>query len=123
MLSDTFFEVLKHEGVVAIATQGVEPHLVNTWNSYVRVADGRNLFIPVGGMRKTEKNISVNNNVLLTLGSREVNGKRGQPGTGFLVTGRAEVLSAGQHVEEMKEAFPWARAVLKIAVDSITQTL
>lgn len=123
MLTNTFFEVLRHEGVVAIATQGSEPHLVNTWNSYIQVADGHNLLIPVGGMYKTEKNISANHKVLLTLGTREVNGKRGQPGTGFLVTGNAEFVSAGQDFDTVKEKFPWARAALKVTVGSIIQTL
>lgn len=123
MLSDTFFEVLRHEGVVAIVTQGPEPHLVNTWNSYIQVTNGDNLLIPAGGMHKTESNLSVNNKVLLTVGSREVLGKRGQPGTGFLVTGSAEVLSAGQDFEKAKIMFPWARAVLKVTIESVTQTL
>ena len=123
MLSETFLEVLRHEGVVAIATQGTELHLVNTWNSYIQVADGNNLLIPAGGMRETEKNVSVNNKVLLTLGNREVTGKQGRPGAGFLVTGRAEFLSGGQYFEMVKKPFPWARAVLKVTVERITQTL
>ncbi len=123
MLSNTFFEVLRHEGVVAIATQGTEPHLVNTWNSYIQVTNGDDLLIPAGGMHRTEENISVNSKVLLTLGSREVNGKRGQPGAGFLVTGKAEVLSAGQDFESVRKKFPWARAALKVTIDTITQTL
>jgi hypothetical protein len=122
MLSDEFFEVLKHEGVVAIATQGTEPHLVNTWNSYVQVTDDHSLLIPAGGMHKTEGNLSVNNKVL-TVGSREVNGKRGQPGTGFLVTGRAEIVSVGPNFEAVKKMFPWARGVLKVSVETVTQTL
>ncbi len=123
MLSNTFFEVLRHEGVVAIATQGTEPHLVNTWNSYIQVTNADDLLIPAGGTHKTEENISVNSKVLLTLGSREVNGKRGQPGAGFLVTGKAEVLSAGQDFESVRKKFPWARAALKVTIDTITQTL
>lgn len=121
MLTDTFLEVLRHEGVVAIATDGVELHLVNTWNSYVQVADGH-LLIPVGGMHKTERNVSANRNVLLTIGSRQVEGKRG-PGTGFLVAGSAEFLSAGGDFDRVKSRFPWARAALKITVAGVTQTL
>ncbi len=123
MLTDTFLEILRHEGVVAIATHGSEPHLVNTWNSYIQVVDGRSLLIPAGGMHKTEKNISENNKVLLTLGTREVNGKRGTPGTGFLVAGIAEFVSTGPDFETVKERFPWARAALKVTVENITQTL
>ncbi len=51
MLTDTFFEVLRHEGVAAIATLSAEPHLVNTWNSFIQVTDGRYLLIPAGGTR------------------------------------------------------------------------
>ena len=123
MLSDTFFEVLKHEGVVAIATHGTESHLVNSWNSYIQVTDNHNLLIPAGGMHKTERNLSIDNKVLLTLGSREVNGKRGQPGTGFLVAGTAEILSAGPHFDAVKKRFPWARGVLRVTIESVTQTL
>lgn len=33
VIPEKLLQVLKHEGVVAIATQGEEgPHLVNTWN-------------------------------------------------------------------------------------------
>ena len=60
--------------------------------------------------------------VLLTMGSREVAGQRG-PGTGFLITGTAEFLSAGVAFDRIKERFPWARAALSVAVASITQTL
>lgn len=123
MLTAEFLDVLRHEGVAAIATYGTEPHLVNTWNSYIQVAGNRDLLIPAGGMQKTEKNISENNRVLLTVGTREVNGKRGQPGTGFLIAGTAEFLTAGQDFEPVKAKFPWARAALKVTVSSVTQTL
>jgi predicted pyridoxine 5'-phosphate oxidase superfamily flavin-nucleotide-binding protein len=123
MLDPILLEVLKHEGVVAIATQGADgPHMVNTWNSYIQLAN-ESLLIPVGGMIKTEKNISTNKRVLLTLGTREVNGKHGRPGTGFLITGDAEILSHGQHFETVKKKFPWARAALKVNVATATQTL
>lgn len=123
MLTDTFLEVLRHEGVAAIATLGAELHLVNTWNSYIQVTDGRHLLIPAGGMHLTQKNIAANPKVLLTVGAREVAGKRGQPGTGFLVTGTAEFLSGGEDFDRVKAKFGWARAALKIAVEGATQTL
>jgi hypothetical protein len=95
LLPEKFLDVLKHEGVVAIATQGLDgrPHLVNTWNSYVQISSGGHLLLPVGRMNHTENNVSENNTVLLTMGSREVEGQYG-PGTGFLITGTAEFLSA-----------------------------
>ena len=123
MLTDTFFEILHHEGVAAIATFGAEPHLVNTWNSYIQVTDGRHLLIPAGGMHQTQKNIAANPKVLLTLAAREVAGRGGQPGAGFLVTGTAEFLSGGEDFDRVKAKFDWARAALKITVESATQTL
>ena len=57
-IPETLLEIMKKDGVVAIATLGKDgPHMVNTWNSYLRIsADGR-LFIPAGYMHKTEANI------------------------------------------------------------------
>lgn len=34
-LSEKFLNVLKHEGVVTVMSWGVEPHIVNTWNSFM----------------------------------------------------------------------------------------
>ena len=88
MLPDKFLRVLQHEGVVAIATRGRDgrPHLVNTWNRYVQITNDGHLLVPAGGMHTTEANLSANHIVLLTAGSREVEGKRGL-GAGFLLTG------------------------------------
>lgn len=124
MLPETFLQVLQHEGVVAIATQTANgtPHLVNTWNSYVQVSGDERLLIPAGVMHRTEKNISENRAVLLTLGSREVQGKRG-PGAGFLISGTAEFLFTGAEFERIRSKFPWARAVLAVTIKDITQTL
>lgn len=122
-MPEKFFQVLKEEGVVAIATQGVDgPHLVNSWHSYVQFGEGDHLLIPVGGMNQTEKNLSHDNRVLLTVGSRAVEGKRG-PGTGFLITGTATFVSAGTDFEVVKRRYPWARAALRVAVSTIAQTL
>ena len=123
MLTDAFFEVLRHEGVVAIATLGDEPHLVNTWNSYIQVTDSHHLLVPAGGMHQTQNNIAANPKILLTVGTREVAGKQGKPGAGFLVAGTAEFLSEGDDFDRVKAKFGWARAALKIKVDSTTQTL
>lgn len=45
-LPEKFFDVLKHEGVVTVMSWGVEPHIVNTWNSYIVVTDDGRLLIP-----------------------------------------------------------------------------
>ncbi len=122
MLPANFLQVLKYEGVVAIATQGANgrSHLVNTWNSYVQVTPDDLLLIPVGGMHTTERNVLHNNGILLTAGSRDVEGKHG-PGTGFLVSGPAEFSYAGPEFDLIKRRFSWARAALKVTVKEITQ--
>ena len=123
MIPDKMREVLKKDGVVAIATLGQDgPHLVNTWNSYVRITDDERLLIPAGYMHRTEANITTNNNVLITLGSSKVAGKKG-PGTGFLIKGTAAFMTSGPDFEATKAKFAWVRAVLVITINSATQTL
>jgi hypothetical protein len=116
-------EVLKKDGVVAIASLGTDgPHMVNTWNSYVQTTDDGRLLIPAGYFHKTEANVTANGNVLLTMGSSKVAGFNGA-GTGFLVKGVAKFVTTGAEFETMKTRFKWARAVLAVTVDSVTQTL
>jgi predicted pyridoxine 5'-phosphate oxidase superfamily flavin-nucleotide-binding protein len=122
-LPETLLEVLKKDGIVAIATLGSDgPHMVNTWNSYVRVSEEGRLLIPAGYFHKTEANITANNQVLVTLGSSKVQGLHG-PGTGFLIKGTAAFLKEGPEYDATKSTFGWARAVLSITVDSATQTI
>jgi hypothetical protein len=122
-LPDTLFEVLKKDGVVAIATLGPDgPHMVNTWNSYVQVSEDGSLLIPAGYFQKTEANIAFNNQVLVTLGSSKVQGLQG-PGTGFLIKGTATFLKEGAQYDTVKSRFSWARAALSITVESVTQTI
>lgn len=123
MIPEKMQEVLKHEGVVAIVTQGAGgAHVVNTWNSYLKISEDERLLIPAGGMNTTEANIKQNNKVLMTLGSREVQGLHSK-GTGFLISGTAAFLRQGAEFDETKQKFPWARAVLEIKPEQITQTL
>ena len=122
-IPETMLEVLKKDGVVAIATLGPDgPHMVNTWNSYIRVTEDGRLLIPAGYFHKTEANIAANNKVLVTLGSSKVRGLNGA-GTGFLVKGTATFVTSGPDFETMKSRFGWARATLAIVIDSATQTL
>ena len=123
MIPEKLLEVLKHDGVVAIATLGQDgPHMVNTWNSYIKITDDGRMLIPAGYMQRTEANIAFNSNVLITLGSSKVAGRLG-PGTGFLIKGRAAFVTSGPDFDAMKGKFAWARAAVAIAIDSITQTL
>jgi hypothetical protein len=123
MIPEKLCEVLNHEGAAAIATQGENgPHLSNTWNSYIQVLESGTLLYPAGGMKVTEANINKNSHVLLTVGSHDVEGFHG-PGAGFRIEGNAAFLTTGPEYEMMKEKFPWARAAVKITIDTIVQTL
>ena len=118
MIPEKLAEILKSDGIAALATLGKDgPHLVNTWNSYIKVwADGR-LLIPAGYMHRTEANIAYNNKVLMTLNSRKVTGNHG-PGAGFLIKGTAAFLTSGPEYESLKAKFNWVRAALVITIDS-----
>ena len=123
MIPEKMIEVLKHAGVVAIATQGQDgPHLVNTWNSYVQVSEAGALVIPAGYFHETEANVAKDNRILITVGSHEVAGNNG-PGTGFLVKGNAVFETSGPNFDAIKTKFAWARAALVVTVVSATQTL
>jgi len=122
-IPEKLLEVLKMDGVVAITTMGVEgPHMVNTWNIYIRVSEDGRLLIPAGYFHKTEANIAFNDKVLVTMGSSKVQGLNG-PGTGFLIKGTAAFVTSGPDFEAMKSRFGWARAALAITVDSALQTI
>ena len=122
MIPEKLQEIMKKDGVVAIATLGEkDPHLVNTWNSYLRVSEDGRLFIPAGYMHKTEANIAHNPNVLITLGSSKVKGLHG-PGAGFLIKGKAEFIKSGPDFDFMKAKFSWLRATVAVTIESATQT-
>ena len=123
IIPEKMLEVLKKDGVVAIATLGKDgPHMVNTWNSYIRITKDERLLIPAGYMHVTEANIAANNAVLITMGSSKVAGKRG-PGTGFLIKGTAAFVTSGPDFDTLKSIFGWARATLVVTVREATQTL
>jgi len=125
MIDKKLMEVLTTppDAAFAIVTQGLnEPHVVNSWNSYVLVTGDEKLLIPAGRMFETEKNIERNNKVLLTISNREVEGKT-YKGTGFLIRGVASFEKEGSNFNAIKTRFPWARAALVITVESTEQTL
>ena len=115
-------QVLEKDGVVAIVTMGPNgPHMVNTWNSYVRVTEDGRLLIPAGYMQTTEANVAFSDEVIVTLGSSKVAGLHG-PGTGFLIKGKARFVMSGPDFDFMKEKFGWLRATLAVTIESATQT-
>ena len=122
MIPDTLQTIMKQDGVVAIATLGPDgPHLVNTWNSYLKISEDGRLFIPAGYMHKTEANLNHNPQVLITLGSSKVAGLHG-PGAGFLIKGQARCVTSGPDFDFMKEKFSWLRATLAVTIETATQT-
>jgi len=123
-LPEKFYDVLNHEGVVAIVSWGEgEPHVVNTWNSFLVITEDERILIPAYGMRKTEKNVNVNNRVKLTVGSNEVVGYKDYQGTGFLIDGTASYLESGSTYDMMKEKFSFLTRVIEITVTAIKQTI
>lgn len=124
MLTEKFYEVLKHEGVVSIVSWGnAEPHIVNTWNSYLVITPDERILIPAYAMKRTEKNVNVNNKVKLALGSKDVIGYNDYQGTGFIVEGTANYLESGSEFDMMKEKFSFLTRVLEITVATAKQML
>ena len=122
MIQERLQEILKQDGVVAIATLGEDgPHMVNTWNSYLRTTEDGRLLIPAGYMHRTEANVNFNPEVLITLGSSKVKGLHG-PGAGFLIRGKAAFITSGPDFDALKAKFEWLRATLAVTIDSATQT-
>ena len=123
MIPEKVREIMKQDGVVAIATLGKDgPHMVNTWNSYLQTTEDGRLLIPAGYMHRTEANISFNPEVLITLGSSKVQGLHG-PGAGFLIKGKAAFLTSGPEFDVLKAKFKWMRATLVVTIESATQTI
>lgn len=123
MITEKFKDLITHEGVVSIVSwANDDAHVVNTWNSYLYIKDDEKIYIPVAGMVKTEKNVNINNNVKLTLGSKEVMGYRSM-GSGYLIEGTAKFFKDGEVFDKMKNDFEWANRILEVTVTSLKQTL
>ena len=81
MLPEKLKKVLSYEGVVSITTwTEAGPHVTNTWNSYTETTDDDRILIPAAGMTSTEEDLAVNANLILTAGTREVEGFNGYKG-------------------------------------------
>lgn len=122
-MNEVIKQVLSEEGSVALVTLGSDgPHMVNTWNSYLIVEEDT-YALPAGRMKKTEENLKVNNQVLMSFGSRAATGLGGRPGAGFLIQGTGVFLYEGPLYDQIKERFPWARAAFAVTALSTEQTL
>ena len=125
MIDKKLLEVLltPPDAALSIVTSGPDgPHVINSWNSYVQISEENRLLIPAGRMIETEKNINCNNNILLTISNREVEGKT-YKGTGFLIRGTADFIKEGRDFDIVKTKFSWARAALVITIKTAEQTL
>ncbi len=123
MFTEKFREVISKEGVVSIVScSDGEAHVVNTWNSYLVTPSDDRLLIPAWKMRTTEKKTLKNNKVLLTVGSKEVQGLIGL-GTGFFLEGTARFIKSGAEFDMMKDKFPFLTRVLEVTVTSLKQTI
>ena len=123
MLTEKFFEVISHEGVVSIVSWGKgEPHIVNTWNSYLTITEDKRILIPAAGMTSTQEDVKDNNKVKITLGSKDVQGLFTQ-GAGFRLEGIANFVSSGEEFDMMLEKFPFLNKVLEITLTEVKQTL
>ena len=125
MLNEKLLEILAHpqDSAVSIMTNGEQgPHLVNTWNSYIEVTADDKLLIPAYGFLRTEKNLTVQNKVTLSIANKEIQGYRSK-GTGVIVEGSACFLKEGAVFDRMKGKFDWLRAVLEVSVTTVKQTL
>lgn len=124
MFGETLYKVLGHEGVVSIVTWGVnEPHIVNTWNSYLVVTDDGKILIPAYAMRRTEGNLSINPRLKMAVGSKEVLGYKDYQGTGFIIEGTGRFIESGAEFDMMKEKFAFLTRVLEVTVVSAKQML
>ncbi|MCX8722211.1 MULTISPECIES: pyridoxamine 5'-phosphate oxidase family protein [Lactobacillus] len=123
-MEQKFLELMKHEGPVTIVTINAHPaSVVNTWMSYIKVDEKNNcLYIPAAGMHSIEKDFAKDRTVLLTVGSKKVEGTAG-PGAGFHITGTGEFLGKGAEFYEMKAHFPWIRKVLKVKIIKMEQKI
>ena len=125
MLNEKLLDILSHpiDGAVTMVTTGEDgAHLVNTWNSYITVTPDDKLLIPASGYNKTEKNLGIHNEMILSIASKEIEGYRAK-GTGFIVKGTTRFVKSGEDYDRMKERFSWIRAVLEITVTSAKQML
>ena len=116
-------EILKTEGAATFITTGTGgPHLVATWNSYLVPSGDNRLHFPAGGYRTTESNLKAGSKLMMMLGSKAAQGKRG-PGAGYRLTGTATFATEGAAYDQIKQRFPWARAVVVFTVEQSEQLL
>lgn len=124
MFTEKFYDVLNYEGAVSITSWGnTDPHVTCTWNSYLVTKEEDIILIPAAGMTSTEKDLAVNDQLILTLAAHQVEGFNNYQGTGFRINGKGEFLTEGPYFDEMKEKYPFIRKVLQVTVSDLKQLL
>lgn len=125
MINEKLMEIINSpgDGPVTIVSNGADgPHLANTWKSYLAITSDAKFLIPAYGLVNTEKNIENDNNVILSIANREVQGFYSK-GAGFIVEGTGKFMKSGSEYNKMKAKFDGIRAVLEISITSAKQTL
>lgn len=118
MIPDELRAALGQESSAAFVTQGPGgPHLVATWNSYIRVLDDATLAFPAGGYRKTEENVRAGSPVQMILGAKS------PKGIGFRVSGQAEFQVGTPVHDQLRTSFPWCRAAVLLHVTQVEKVL
>ncbi|MFW3505881.1 pyridoxamine 5'-phosphate oxidase family protein [Aerococcus viridans] len=124
MFTEKFYDVLNYEGAVSITSWGnTDPHVTCTWNSYLITKEEDIILIPAAGMTSTEEDLAVNDQLILTLAARQVEGFNNYQGTGFRINSKGEFLTEGPYFDEMKEKYPFIRKVLQVTVSDLKQLL
>ncbi len=111
---------------VAIVTMGEGgPYMVGNWGEYMRTLGVREttLVFPAGRYRQTEENLRRNDRIQLLVASKKVQGSRGGAGQGCLISGRGEIVTSGELVDEVKAKFAWARGALVVHVEEVQTQL
>lgn len=117
--------VLEETEWVAIATLGDgNVHLVGTWGDYISSIGIKEneISVPAGWYFETEKNLERSDRIEILCASRNVQGKHG-PGKGCRIKGRGRLLTHGKQADAVREKFPWARGVLLIQAEEVTELL
>lgn len=124
LTNETFLAVMQDEGPATIITVNAQPaSVVNTWMSYIKLDPAHDqLYIPAAGMHSIENDFATDATVVITVGSKQVMGTEG-PGAGFHLTGKGSFVTSGAVFDEMKDCFPWIRAVLQVKVTELVQKI
>lgn len=119
-------EVLEKAEWVAIATTGSDgPHLACTWGEHFRALGIRNdeiVLVPAGGYQKTEQNLAKDSRIEMLCATRQVQGTHG-PGKGCRIRGTGQLQTSGEFFKATIDKFPWARAVLVVKVEEVSEQL